>query len=200
MVKQSITEEMFYLPPSKPTGFFFQSKTKACFEAELCHNWLHISVSLRQTFPTGKCLTRKPCESLALKEWVSLPRDGDLPGQDTRILWLGYIRTLTSHCGTFAEALLSFLSAVPLMQRSPLFLWSASPNSMFPQSLIVLRELRQPALSEAIFHDKQNNNMQKLLINGTSLRREGITSVLSHFLLIQRLSRSKRPRPPPRQC
>lgn len=28
--------------------------------------------------------------------------------------------------------------------------------------------------------------MQNLLINGTSLRRESITSVLSHFLLIQR--------------
>lgn len=55
----------------------------------------------------------------------------------------------------------------------------------------MLGELRQPALSEPTFLEKQNSNVYKLLTNGTSLRRESTTSELPHFLLIHRVRISK---------
>lgn len=64
------------------------------------------------------------------------------------------------------------------------------------------KEVRQAALSTAVFLDKQNNNIQRLVLNCTSLWRETRTSLLSHFLFIWRLrlSGAAKPRPPRWQC
>lgn len=90
LVKQRITDEMFYLPLSKPWGFFSPSKTKFCFKAELYQHWQHVSVSLKRHFPTGNSLTRKLLHVSSFgAEWSDLPRDADLPGQDTRVFVAG---------------------------------------------------------------------------------------------------------------
>lgn len=123
---------MFYLPPSKPTGFYSKQNQS------LLQSWIvsHISVSLRQPFPTGNCLSRKylrvpglgKVDQPAQRCWSAWEGQQDVCGWDISGPPHLPVACLQKLCS-------AFVSAVPLMQHSPLFLWSASPNSMFPQSL-----------------------------------------------------------------
>lgn len=114
------------------TSMFFSKQNQILFQS-----WIvsHISVPLRQPSPTGNCLSRKPLrvsdlgkvDRLAQRCWPAWEGQQDVCGWDI---------SRPPHLAVACLQIRSvFVSAVPLMQHSPLFLWSASPNVMFPQSL-----------------------------------------------------------------